>query len=59
MRFSRQEYWSELQFSSLGDLPDPGIKPESLAVAGAFLPLSHQGTLQFVAITEYDRLGGF
>ena len=25
MGFSQQEYWSELPFSSLGDLPDPGI----------------------------------
>ena len=29
MEFSRQEYWSELPFSSPGDLPDPGIKPRS------------------------------
>ena len=27
MGFSRQVYWSELPFSPLGDLPDPGIKP--------------------------------
>ena len=33
MGFSRQEYWSRLPFSSLGDLPDPGIEPESLALA--------------------------
>ena len=25
MEFSRQEYWSELLFSSPGNLPDPGI----------------------------------
>ena len=25
--FPRQEYWSGLQFPSLGDLPDPGTKP--------------------------------
>ena len=30
MGFSRQEYWSELPFPSLGDPPDPGIKPTSL-----------------------------
>ena len=30
MRFSRQEYWSGLSCPSPGDLPDPGIKPESL-----------------------------
>ena len=29
MGFSRQEYWSGLPFPSPGDLPDPGIKPES------------------------------
>ena len=27
VRFSRQEYWSELAFPSLGDFPDPVIKP--------------------------------
>ena len=30
MEFSRQENWSGLPFPSPGDLPDPGIKPESL-----------------------------
>ena len=30
MGFSRQEYWSGLPYPSPGDLPDPGIKPESL-----------------------------
>ena len=29
MGLSRQEYWSGLPFPSLGDLPDPGIKPRS------------------------------
>ena len=27
--FSRQEYWSELPFPPPGELPGPGIKPES------------------------------
>jgi len=31
MEFSRQEYWSGLPFPPLGDLPNPGIKPTSLA----------------------------
>ena len=31
MEFSRQEYWSGLPFPSLGDLPDSGIEPGSLA----------------------------
>ena len=30
--FSRQEYWSGLPFPSPEDLPDPVIKPESLAL---------------------------
>ena len=30
----RQEYWSGLPFSSPGDLPNPGIKPMSPALAG-------------------------
>ena len=39
MGFSRQEYWNELPFLSLEDLPDPGIEPESLmspALSGGF-----------------------
>ena len=31
--FSRKEYWSGLAFPFPGDLPDPGIKPASLASA--------------------------
>ena len=36
MEFSRQEYWNGLPFPSPGDLPDPGIKPVSPALAGGF-----------------------
>ena len=39
MGFSRQKYWSGLPFPSPGDLPNPGIEPESLmspALAGRF-----------------------
>ena len=36
MEFSRQEYWSGLPFSPAGDLPHPGIKPASPALAGKF-----------------------
>ena len=39
MEFSRQEYWSGLTCPSPGDLPNPGIKPESLTspqLAGGF-----------------------
>ena len=34
--FSRQEYWSGLPFPSAGDVPDPGMGPMSLALAGGF-----------------------
>ena len=36
MGFSRQEYWSGLPFPPPGDLPNPGIKPGSPALAGRF-----------------------
>ena len=29
LEFYRQEYWSGLQFPSPGDLPNPGIEPNS------------------------------
>ena len=49
MGFSRQDYWSGLPCPSPGDLPDPGIEPQSLvspALVGAFftsLPLVSPG----------------
>ena len=36
MGFSSQEHWSQLSFPSPRDLPGPGIKPESPALAGRF-----------------------
>ena len=42
MGFPRQEYWSELPFPPLGDIPDLGIKPlslESPALAGGFFTI--------------------
>ena len=38
MGFSSQGYWSGLPFPSPGDLPKPGIEPESLALKTDFLP---------------------
>ena len=40
MGFLRQEYWSGLPFPSPGDLPDPGIEPESPAWQADSLLLS-------------------
>ena len=34
MGFSGEEYWSGLPFPTPGDLPNPGIKPESLVSLG-------------------------
>ena len=38
MGFSRQEYWSGLPFPSPGDLPNPRIRPSSLALQADSLP---------------------
>ena len=46
MEFSRQKYWSGLSFPSPGDLPNPGIKPVSLAcpaLAGRFFTTESPG----------------
>ena len=46
MGFSRQEYWSGLPFPSPGDLPDPGIKLTSPALAGGFFIVEPPGKLK-------------
>ena len=38
MEFSRQEHWSGLPCPSPGDLPDPGIEPQSPALQEDSLP---------------------
>ena len=43
MEFPRQEYWSELLFPPPKDLPDPGIKPTSLPLAGGFFTTAPAG----------------
>ena len=43
MRFSRQEYWSELPFPSPEDLPDPGIEPGSPELQVDSLPCKPAG----------------
>ena len=63
MEFSRQGYWSGLPFPSLGDL-DPGIKPESLALAGGFfttsttfkIKINHIKKLSFVYYYQFHYL---
>ena len=42
MGFFRHKYWSEFPFPSLGELPDPGIKPTSPvspALQADYLPM--------------------
>ena len=43
VEFLRQEYWSGLLFSPLGDLSDPGIKPTSPAWQMGSLPAEPPG----------------
>ena len=40
MRFSRQENWSVLPCPPPRDLPNPGVEPEPLALAGGFFTTS-------------------
>ena len=51
MGFARQEFWSGLPFPSPGDLPDPGIKPGSLALQADSLP-SEPPKLISVSLTK-------
>ena len=43
MEFYRQEYWSGWPFPSLGDLPEPGIKSTSPAMASGFFTTESPG----------------
>ena len=51
MEFSRQEYWSGLPFSSPGNLPDPGIEPESPSWQADSLPSKSPGKLMYIIHT--------
>ena len=48
---SRQEYWSELPFSSPGYLPDPGTEHGSPALQAD--SSEHQGSLLLRDISKY------
>ena len=43
MEFTREKDWSGLTFPSLGDLPNPGIKPGCPALQADSLPSEAQG----------------
>ena len=66
MGFSRQEYWSGLPFPPPGDLPNPGIKPESPALQADSLPTELQGNpkilgvgfIYLLCLVLYVKVGG-
>jgi len=43
MGFPRQEYWCGLPFASPEDLPNPGVKSTSPALAGGFFTTEPAG----------------
>ena len=47
MKFSRQEHWSGLQFSTPGDLPVPGIEHSSPALEGRFFTIELPGKPEY------------
>ena len=59
MGFSRHEYWSGLPFPSLEDLPNPGIEPASLSLAGRFFTTEPSGKphkdVYHIAISIVDK----
>ena len=60
MGLSRQECWSGLPFTSLGDLPDPGIQPTSLtspALAVGFFTTSAPWEALMKPVPGAERLG--
>ena len=52
MELSRQEYWSELPFPSLRDLPDPGMEPVSPALASGFFTTEPPGKPQYGTLIQ-------
>ena len=51
MGFPRQEYWNGLLCPTSGDLPDPGIEPTSLALAGRFFTTESSPILRYKIYT--------
>ena len=53
MGLSRQEYRNGLPFPSPGDLPNPGFKPVSRALAGRFFTTVPPGKLSHNYIIHF------
>ena len=61
MEFSRQEYWSGVPFHIPEDLPDPGIKPVSIAspaLAGWFFTILPPGKPDYITSLFTRGCGG-
>ena len=54
MGFSSHEYWSVLPFPSPGDLPNPGIKPTSPALAGRLFTSEPLGSLRDATLDKHN-----
>ena len=58
MGFLRQEYWGGLPVPSLGDHPNPGIKPASPALASKFFTTEPPGSPRYsLGISVFERKG--
>ena len=57
MGFPRQEYWSELSFPSLGDLPSQGIELASPVLQMDFLLLEPSGKASLHGRCVFNSLG--
>ena len=55
-RIFQAKNWSGQPFPSLGDLPNPGMEPGSLALQVDSLSLSHQGSLYAFKVNEHIAL---
>ena len=53
---SRQEYWCGLSFPSPGDLPDPGIEPQSPALEGGFFTTEPPGKPTSIFILMHFKI---
>ena len=56
MQFSRQEYWSGVPFPFPRDLPCPGIKPRSPALAGGFFTTAPTEKSYVLYSPQFQRL---
>ena len=54
MEFSRKEDWNGLPFPPPGDLPDPGIKPMSPALAGRFFTTDPSGKPHCISMSPHS-----